>query len=422
MERIPHDWCRINAADPTALTRLLDLEEVSVTLLERAAWQQRLYLHCQPPATTAGGPQWQCVSAQIHQYQRRTVRDLAWSGWPCYLQIARRRFWCAPCQRPFTEAFTAVAPCARTTRRWAAALVRAGPPATIAAGARAVGHGYKAVEGLFYRAAAQAHPVRPPAVQVQRLGVDEIAARKGRRHFKRVLVDLDRGCVIAQLADRRKETLRAYLQSGSAEARAAVQAVATDFWAAYHEGAAELLPPARGVGDRFHVQQQLNAAVTTTRRVVPRTLGAADAAFVRQHRQLLLCNDEDLAAEGGINLTVLKSGVPLLDRVPTLKEELRTLFNQPRTRAAAVGPLQTWRASARTSGAAALVEFAAFVTRWQEPILNYFVARTTRGQVEGRNNKIKLVKRQALGFANDSHFRLRVLLACGDQAAHTISQ
>jgi len=39
--------------------------------------------------------------------------------------------------------------------------------------------------------------------------------------------------------------------------------------------------------------------------------------------------------------------------------------------------------------------------------------------VEGLNNKIKLLKRQAFGFGNDSHFRLRVLMACeGRPLAH----
>jgi len=43
------------------------------------------------------------------------------------------------------------------------------------------------------------------------------------------------------------------------------------------------------------------------------------------------------------------------------------------------------------------------VARWREAILNYFVRRTTSGPVEGLNNKIKLILRQAFGFKNASH-------------------
>lgn len=74
--------------------------------------------------------------------------------------------------------------------------------------------------------------------------------------------------------------------------------------------------------------------------------------------------------------------------------------------------VDTWRAAVAASGLPALVQVGEFVGRWREPILNYFVRRTTSGLVEGLNNKIKLVKRRAFGFCNDAHFRLRVLLAC----------
>jgi transposase len=44
-------------------------------------------------------------------------------------------------------------------------------------------------------------------------------------------------------------------------------------------------------------------------------------------------------------------------------------------------------------------------------ISNYFRNRTTSGAMEGINNRIKLIKRQAYGFVNFNNFRER-LLAC----------
>jgi transposase len=44
-------------------------------------------------------------------------------------------------------------------------------------------------------------------------------------------------------------------------------------------------------------------------------------------------------------------------------------------------------------------------------ICNYFRNRTTNGVMEGINNRIKLIKRQAYGFVNFHNFRER-LLAC----------
>ena len=412
MESIAQTGVWINALDPAALTRLLDLEELTVTALELQPHVHQLYLHCTPTSAVAVCPHCHTASGQIHQAHRRTIRDLPWGPWTCYLHLTRRRFWCAPCARPFTEALTALAPWARTTRRLAAAVVAAVPSTTIQAVATTRALGYKAVEGLFYRTALARHPTGPPAQPVRRLGIDEIAARKGHGHFHLVLVDVDAGRVIEQLPDRNAATLRTYLQSWSDAARAAVEEVALDFWAAYHEVVAAVLPRARVVGDRFHVQKHLNEAVQRTRREVQATLPAADAAFVRRHRHVLLWNEEDLDAAAWHTLTVLKVGVPVLERVHTLKEQFRAIFAQAPDRPSAAAQLQSWLAAAQQSGVAALEEFAAFVGRWREPILNYFVARTTSGRVEGLNNKIKVIKRQAFGFRNDAHFRLRVLMAC----------
>jgi len=416
MESIPHPDFLINAADPQALTRLLDLPEVAVIAIEQATWLARRYIQCRVVTDGANCSRCAGYSHTLHQYHTRTVRDLPWAGWACYRQITTRRWWCARCRTPFTAPLAAVAPCARTTRRYAAHLVAGCRTGTVQQVARQEAHGYKAVEGIVYRHATAQYLAAPPATPIYRLGLDEIAARKGHGHFKLVLVDLDGGRVIEQLPDRDKATLRRYLLSWSAAARAAVTEVAVDFWAAYHEVAAELLPQARVVGDRFHVQKHLNEAVQITRRRVQQTLGAEDAAFVRRHRQLLVCNEEDLDAPAGVNLTVMKVGIPLLDRVHTRKERFRSLFNAPLERASAAEELQCWVADARQSGAAALREFAGFVVRWEEPILNYFVNRTSSGMVEGLNNKIKLIKRQAFGFRNDEHFRLRVLLACDGAA------
>lgn len=412
MASIDHTAGGINAMDPAALTRLLDLEELTVTALELQPHRHQLNVHCTPTAPVAACPRCQHPSAQVHQYHLRTIRDLPWGPWTCYLHLLRRRFWCAGCARPFTEALAALAPWARSTRRFATAVVAAVPTATIQAVATAWALGYKAVEGLFYRTAHAQHPSGPPAHPVRRLGIDEIAARKGHGHFHLVLVDLDTGRVLEQLPDRDRATLRRYLLSWSAAARAAVEEVAVDFWAAYHEVAAEVLPQARVVGDRFHVQKHLNEAVQQTRRAVQATLPAADAAFVRRHRHVLVSNEDDLDAAAWCNLTVLKVGVPELERVHTLKEQFRAIFQQAPDRPSAAARLQGWLTAAQQSGVVALAEFAAFVRRWREPILNYFVARTSSGRVEGLNNKIKLIKRQAFGFGNDAHFRLRVLMAC----------
>ena len=402
----------IQADDPLALTHCLHLPALVVTQLTFLRTLGWLLIAVHSPAPTAPCPRCGQVSTQVHQYHTRLVRDLAWADLRCVLHLVRRRFKCATCRRPFTEPLAALAPHARTTTRYAAHLLATVRTATVAQVARAEQHGYHAVEGSVYRQAAAAHPPGPPPRRNTRRGIDEIAARKGHGHYNLVLVDLETHQVFEQLPARDKATVHAYFAQWSAAARAAVEEVTTDFWAAYHEVVADLLPTARVVGDRFHVQQHVNEALNTVRREVQQQMAPADRAWLQAHRHVVLCNEEDLDVAAAVALEILKVYQPALDIAHTLKERLRTIYETAPDRASAATQLAEWLAAVAESGVAALVAVGAFVARWQEPILNYFVRRTTSGLVEGLNNKIKLVKRRAFGFRNDAHFRLRVLLAC----------
>jgi len=46
---------------------------------------------------------------------------------------------------------------------------------------------------------------------------------------------------------------------------------------------------------------------------------------------------------------------------------------------------------------------------WRQEILNYFDYPITNGFVEGKNNRIKTIKRMAYGYRNMDNFRLRIL-------------
>ena len=228
MDSIPPDHELINAQDPQALTRLLNLPEFVVTHLEVAHWLGWRVFHVRAQAASAPCPRCQHVCTHVHQYHSRSVRDVPYNGQTCWLQVSVRRFKCPRCRRPFTEQFATLPRRARTTPRYAAHLVAACRQSSLAAVARREAVGYKTVDSVYYQAAAAAHPGGAPPGPVRRLGIDEIALRKGQGHYRLVLSDLDRGCVIAVLANREQATLVAYLGTWSSEARAAVTNVALD--------------------------------------------------------------------------------------------------------------------------------------------------------------------------------------------------
>ncbi len=58
---------------------------------------------------------------------------------------------------------------------------------------------------------------------------------------------------------------------------------------------------------------------------------------------------------------------------------------------------------------------------WREEILNYFDYRITNGFVEGKNNRIKTIKRMAYGYRNMANFRLRILATNSEGSGSALS-
>jgi hypothetical protein len=56
-----------------------------------------------------------------------------------------------------------------------------------------------------------------------------------------------------------------------------------------------------------------------------------------------------------------------------------------------------------------LTRFAATLEEHEEGILAYYDAPISTGPLEGTNNKIQLMKRQAFGFRDHEFFKLKIL-------------
>ena len=190
---------------------------MEVTALERDPAAATLLLHCRLTPRPVACPDCGQPTTRVHQYHRRRIRDLPWAGHRTWLVLTRRRLHCRMCGRIFSEPSAAVAPRATTTRRYAAVLVAACRDTSLAAVARREEVGYKLVEGLYYATAAAQYPVGPPTRPIRVLGLDEIAVRKGRGDFKLVVVNIETGAVLDQLATRDKATVAVYFAAcGSA--------------------------------------------------------------------------------------------------------------------------------------------------------------------------------------------------------------
>ena len=75
--------------------------------------------------------------------------------------------------------------------------------------------------------------------------------------------------------------------------------------------------------------------------------------------------------------------------------------------------LSNWIEIAREAKIPEFKECIRAFENWFEYICNSLDTSYTNGFIEGKNNKIKVLKRNAYGVRNFERFRKRILLACG---------
>ena len=71
--------------------------------------------------------------------------------------------------------------------------------------------------------------------------------------------------------------------------------------------------------------------------------------------------------------------------------------------------MEAWIRRADASGIAMLQKFARTLEEHREGILAYYDYPISTGPLEGVNNKIQTMKRQAYGFRDPEFFKLRIL-------------
>ena len=99
-----------------------------------------------------------------------------------------------------------------------------------------------------------------------------------------------------------------------------------------------------------------------------------------------------------------------------LKEELRWFWSLISAQRAEKF-LETWVQEAYATGLKSFQKLADSLLRHKPGLISYFSHRISTGPLEGLNNKIKVLKRQAYGFRDDEYFKLRLYFLHQDTPA-----
>jgi len=387
------------------LTKLLNIPYYEVVHAEIT--QETIELEIQSTLKYIPCPSCQESCSSIHENHPRRIRDLPISGKACYLRFVRRRFFCQRCQKPFSEPLDFVDLRRDYTKRYQAMIFNMVRENNILSVHRLEQLSFDQIESIFLDEAKKRIP-QNPYKHLKRLGVDEIALRKGKGNYVLILSNLDTGHVIDVLQNRTKETLKSSLIRIPEAIRSEVSEVCIDMWQPYDDVCSDCFAKAKIVIDRFHVMQALNVELKELKNQIkkqqPQTLEGCEGCHYA-----LLKNADDLTDEQSQTLANVYEASPILKKAHRLKECFRHIFESSKNPKSAQRRLQQWMQIAKHH--AYFPEFLKTLNNWFPKILHYFNNRTTNGMVEGINNKIKLIKRRAYGFRNFEHFRLRVIAA-----------
>ena len=250
---------------------------------------------------------------------------------------------------------------------------------------------------------------RPKLAKLRWIGIDEISVAKGHRYLT-VVVNLDTGTVVFVGDGKGGDALKPFWLR-LRRARAKIEAVATDMSPAYIEAVQTWLPEATLVFDRFHVIKLYNDKLSQLRRTLYHQLtDTLQKKVLKGVRWLLLKRPENLDAtrnEPARLEEALKLNEPLMIAY-YLKEELNELWEQD-DQDAAQALLMDWITYAEASGVRILMDFARTLRIHAFGILAWYDHSISTGPLEGTNNKIKTMKRQAYGFRDHEFFKLKIL-------------
>ena len=250
---------------------------------------------------------------------------------------------------------------------------------------------------------------KPKLKHLRRIAIDEIAVRKGHRYLT-VVLDLDSGAVVFVGDGKGADALKPFWKR-LRPSKAKIEAVAMDMSAAYRGAVSAHLPGAKIVFDHFHVIKLFNEKLSELRRALYRE--AADTLqkkVLKGTRWLLLKNPENLDEQRD-EKTRLEEALALNKSLATayyLKEDLRQFWEQPGQRFATAF-LNDWIKRAVASGIKVLQQMAKTLGAHRSGLLAYYDVPITSGPMEGTNNKIKTMKRQAYGFRDQEFFKLKIL-------------
>lgn len=348
-----------------------------------------------------------CATASTTGYDRRLVKikDSPIRGRGAFLWINKRRFFCKPCRKPFTEPIGGISKGNRTTERLKRDICWA---SDTFADLSKVRKAYRCSGWLVYKATYQQLELRRRGrlnyPWPKTIGIDEHFFKRcrnyGGREFCSIIVDYKNKRPFELVLGRSGPELRAALYK--IPGRENVRWVNMDLCQPFRSFTKEFFPNSEIIADKFHVLRLLNPAINRRRKEIT---GDRRSNPIRR---LLLRSGKRLEFFQKSAVYHWLEEHPELKEIYHYKESLLGFYRiKGFERASSAFTAMTDRMAG--SALEEIKTLRKTLIRWRSEILNYFRTGLTNARVEGFNNKCNIIKTRGYGYRSFQNYRLRVL-------------
>lgn len=355
-------------------------------------------------------PKCQQLSRTVYDHRWVKILDSPLRDRRVRLRVRKKRFYCRPCKKPFTELLHGIYGWSRSTDRFVrSVLYFSARFQNLVQVARHHGCSRSTVHRKLYPALNRDMKRHLNYPWPKKVGMDEnrFGTTKGRWYsvdYSTMVVDISHHRVYRVCTS--KSASRVFDELKHIPGAESVEDVVIDLSEGYRRLAKALFPNARITADKFHVLRLLGPAINRRRKKI-----AGDRRTNPIGRLLLRS----------------KYALPIsqrwmVNRFLETHDELRALY-QFKER---LHGIYRTRGAERASKAleAILTDLRLYdqdpdlrrlrftLARWKTEILNYFHTGLTNAMTEGFNNKAKLVRKMAYGYRSRENYKLRLLNAC----------
>ena len=244
---------------------------------------------------------------------------------------------------------------------------------------------------------------------VSRIGIDEVFMGEsiGIKGYLTIVRDLESGAVLFVGKGKKGECLDEFLvklrRSGST-----ITTVAVDLAPSFTSWITKNLPSAIIVYDHFHVIKLMNDKLNAIRVKTLKQLEDHEKEELTGMRYNYLMNQEKLTEKASSELELCNSMFSDLGTAHWLKESLRNIYSMSTCSEFAKIAFRRWCELANETGISQLKTMAKTITKHLNGIVAYWDTGLTSASMEGFNNKIGWLTRQAYGYKDEEYLILKI--------------